>query len=60
MKIRKNLGIILILLGFILTMDQTSEFSGIIEKMVQFFKEYWSLILVIIGMYLWGEPKKKK
>lgn len=60
MQIRKNLGIMLIILGFILTMDQTSEFSGILQKLSTFFENYWPLVLVFIGIYLWGEPRKKK
>ncbi|WP_041139953.1 LiaF transmembrane domain-containing protein [Beduini massiliensis] len=60
MQIRKNLGIMLIILGFILTMDQTSEFNGILQKLTTFFENYWPLVLVFIGIYLWGEPRKKK
>lgn len=41
-------------------MDQTSEFSGILQKLTTFFENYWPLVLVFIGIYLWGEPRKKK
>lgn len=60
MQIRKNLGIMLIILGFLLTMDQTSEFNGILQKLTTFFENYWPLVLVFIGIYLWGEPRNKK
>lgn len=60
MRIRKNLGIMLILLGVILTMDQTAEFNGLVEKMKEMVLNYWPILLIILGMYLWGEPKKKK
>ena len=53
MDFRKNAGIVLIILGMILTMDRTKDFQGIV-------KGYWPLILCFIGMYILSSPKKKK
>lgn len=60
MDIKKNMGIILILLGIVLTMDRTKEFSGIVSAISYYMKSYWPLILTFVGIYLLGAPKKRK
>lgn len=60
MDIKKNMGIILIMLGLLLTMDRTVEFSGIVSSIVHYIKEYWPLMLMFVGVYLLSSPKKKK
>lgn len=60
MDFRKNAGIVLILLGIILTMDRTKDFEGIVSTIAYYIKGYWPLILCFIGMYILSSPKKKK
>lgn len=60
MDMKKNMGIILIMLGLILTMDRTMEFSGIVTAISYYLKQYWPLLLLFVGVYLLSTPKKKK
>lgn len=60
MDLKRNGGIILIMIGIILTMDRTSEFKGIVSMMAYYFKEYWPLILTFLGIYLLSSPRKAK
>lgn len=60
MDIKKNMGIILIMLGLLLTMDRTVEFNGIVAAISFYIKEYWPLMIVFVGVYLLSNPKKKK
>ena len=60
MDIKKNMGIVLILLGLVLTMDRTREFNGIVSAMSYYIKTYWPLVLTFIGIYLLGDTKKRK
>ena len=60
MDIKKNIGIILIMLGLILTMDRTMEFNGIVASISYYLQQYWPLLLVFVGIYLLCCPKKKK
>ena len=60
MDFRKNAGIILVVLGMILTMDRTKDFQGIVATIAYYIKGYWPLILCFIGMYIITTPKKKK
>ena len=49
MNIKKNCGIVLIVLGIILTLDRTNEF-----------KEYWPLFITFCGVSLLATPQKTK
>lgn len=60
MDIKKNSGIILIVLGIILTMDRTHEFSGIVSQIAYYIQAYWPLVLTFFGIYLLSSPKKSK
>lgn len=60
MDMKKNTGIILILLGLVLTMDRTMEFSGIVSAISYYLQQYWPLLLMFVGIYLLSSPKKKK
>lgn len=59
MKVRKNFGICMIILGFVLMMDQTPQFSEVTKEVTLFFQQYWPLLVVFLGMVLWLEPSKK-
>ena len=48
MNIKKNCGIILIILGIILTLDRTNEFKGIVSIIVYYIQEYWPLLITFI------------
>ncbi|WRK54114.1 hypothetical protein SD457_03400 [Coprobacillaceae bacterium CR2/5/TPMF4] len=59
MDFRKNAGIVLIILGIILTMDRTQDFQGIVATIAYYVKGYWPLILCFFGMYILSSPKRK-
>jgi len=60
MEIRKNIGLILIILGILLTLDKTSQFSGLIGTVVSNFKQYWPAVLCVLGLYLICTSATKK
>lgn len=60
MDFRKNAGIVLVILGMILTMDRTKDFQGIVAMLAYYIKGYWPLVLCFMGMYILSSPKKKK
>ncbi|MFV0393999.1 MAG: hypothetical protein ACK5LC_06340 [Coprobacillaceae bacterium] len=59
-NIKKHLGIVLILVGLILTMDKTIEFNGIVEIIATYIQEFWPVVIVFLGIYLLSNPKKSK
>ena len=56
-KIKKDLGMFLILLGFFILMLQTSEFKSLADQMTLLLQNYWSFGFVALGMYLQKEQK---
>lgn len=60
MNIKKNSGVILIMLGIILTLEQTKEFEGIIASIVYYVESYWPLIITFMGIYLLTTPVKSR
>ena len=52
MDFKKNSGIILIVLGIILTLDKTNEFKGIVHVIVYYIQEYWTIFITFIGVSL--------
>lgn len=60
MNIKKHMGIVLIIVGLILTMDRTVEFSGIVKTMIFYIEEFWPIVLLFLGIYLLSNPKKSK
>jgi predicted tellurium resistance membrane protein TerC len=59
-NIKKHLGIVLIILGVLLTMDKTDEFNGIVNTIAYYFREFWPMVLLFIGIYFLSNPKKSK
>lgn len=57
---RKNIGLIMLLLGVLLTLDHTSEFNGIISQLINNIKQYWPLLLCLLGLYFLCTPTIKK
>ena len=60
MNIKKNCGIVLIILGIILTLDRTNEFKGIVSVIVYYIQEYWPLLITFCGVSLLATPQKTK
>ncbi|MDO5813759.1 MAG: hypothetical protein Q4Q31_11750 [Bacillota bacterium] len=60
MNFKKNAGIVLIILGIILTLDRTNEFKGIVSTIVYYLQEYWPLLITICGVSLLTTPQKTK
>lgn len=60
MDFRKNFGIVLVMLGMILTLNQTQEFSGLVETLLFYIKNYWPVCIVILGIYLLTVPTQRK
>ena len=60
MKFKKNTGIVLIILGIILTLDRTNEFKGIVSTIIYYLQEYWPLLITICGVSLLTTPQKTK
>ena len=60
MNIKKNCGIVLIVLGIILTLDRTNEFKGIVSTIIYYLQEYWPLLITIFGVSLLTTPQKTK
>lgn len=59
-NIKKHLGIVLIILGVLLTMDKTDEFNGIVNTIAYYIREFWPMVLLFIGIYFLSNPKKSK
>ena len=60
MNIKKNCGIVLIVLGIILTLDRINEFKGIVSIIVYYIQEYWPLFITFCGVSLLARPQKTK
>ena len=60
MNIKKNCGIVLIILGIILTLDRTNEFKGIVSIIVYYIQEYWPLLITFCGVSLLATQQKTK
>lgn len=60
MKIRKNLGIILMMLGVMLTIGLNQKNDEWIEYFRKSVESYWPILISFLGIYLISSPKKKK
>ena len=60
MNFKKNAGIVLIILGIILTLDRTKECKGIVSTIIYYLQEYWPLLITIFGVSLLTTPQKTK
>lgn len=60
MNIKRHIGIILVIVGLLLTMDRTVEFQGIVATLAYYIQEFWPMVLLFIGIYLLSNPKKTK
>ena len=60
MNLRKNLGIIMMMLGVLLTINQGEQQKDLIKQIEVMVKTYWPLILSIIGIYMISTPVKRR
>lgn len=60
MRLRRNIGMCLMLLGVILTINQGDQDSNLIESLKRIFETYWPLIISFIGIYFVSFPKKRR
>ena len=52
MRIKKNIGVILILIGLIFTVIDPNNPTLAMEKTINFIKQYWTLGIILLGVYL--------
>lgn len=60
MEFRKNFGIILMMLGVLLTINQSGDQNAFLKELESVFRTYWPLMISFIGIYLISTPKKKR
>ena len=60
MNFRKNIGIILMMLGVLLTINQSETRIAFIEQLQSMLYTYWPLLLSFFGIYLLSTPKKRR
>ncbi len=60
MRLRRNIGMCLMLLGVILTINQSDTDNELIESIKRMSETYWPLIISFIGIYLVSVPKKRR
>ncbi len=57
---KRHIGVILILIGVVLTMDNTHDYNGMIERISNYTQRYWPIMVLLVGVYLLSNPKKNK
>ena len=60
MNFRKNIGIILMMLGVLLTINQSEIRMAFIVQLQAMLYTYWPLLLSFFGIYLVSTPKKRR
>lgn len=60
MNIRKNIGIILMMLGVLLTINQSGKENAFLKQLINLLKMYWPMILSFMGIYFISVPSKRK
>ena len=60
MNLRKNIGIIMMLLGVLLTINQSGNQNEFIKQIEETVKNYWPLIISFLGIYMVSTPRKKR
>jgi hypothetical protein len=57
---RKNLGIILMMLGVLMTIDKNINNTTLYIILDDFIEMYWPILLSFVGIYLISKPKKHR
>lgn len=60
MNLRKNMGIIMMMLGVMLTINQSGNENEFLKQIEMGLRTYWPLILSFMGIYMISTPKKKR
>lgn len=60
MDMRRNIGIILMMLGVLLTINQNGEQNEFLKQIETSIRAYWPLIISFIGIYMISMPRKRK
>lgn len=60
MNLRKNIGIIMMMLGVLLTINQSGQENQFLKQLELVIKSYWPLILSFIGIYMISTPRKRR
>lgn len=60
MDMKRNFGIILMMLGVVLTMNQKVGQEQFMKQLLSFIENYWPLVISFIGIYIISMPKKKR
>ncbi|MCD7893821.1 MAG: hypothetical protein LUG60_08990 [Erysipelotrichaceae bacterium] len=59
MNIRRNMGIILMMFGVLLTIDQNRSQNELFNEIEILVQTYWPLIISFIGIYMISIPRKR-
>lgn len=60
MNFRKNIGIIMMMFGVLLTINQNGQQNEFLKQIETSFRTYWPLIISFIGIYMISTPRKRK
>lgn len=60
MNIRRNIGIIFMMLGVLLTINQSDMNNEFLLNIKRTLQIYWPLVISFIGIYLVSFPRKNK
>ena len=60
MRLRRNFGMCLMILGVILTINQSNPDNEFIENVRKVVETYWPLIISFVGIYFVSSPKKRR
>lgn len=60
MNLRRNVGIILMMLGVLLTINQSGNENEFLKQIEEVLRVYWPLIISFIGIYMISTPKKRR
>lgn len=60
MNLRKNIGIILMMLGVLLTINQNGDQNEFLKELEMTIKTYWPLLLSFLGIYMVSSPRKRR
>ena len=58
--VKKNIGIIMMMLGVLLTINQSGQENEFLKQVELVIKSYWPLILSFIGIYMISTPRKRR
>lgn len=60
MNMRKNIGIIMMMLGVLLTISPNRQQNLLLKQLEEIVKIYWPLLLSFIGIYMISTPRKRR